>query len=457
MARLSQILICDDDPIFQLAIKHSLKGQYDFRTAFNAEEAIAVLKKHPIDLLVLDIQMRTHDEGLKNLPLFRAIDPELSIIISSSLRDFASVRAALRLGATDYVPKDFDPDELTKTFAQVLETRALLRRNSQQSFELLANQKKHAMIGDCPEMAALKRTIEKVRPSDANVVITGETGTGKEVVARQLRGLAADGTLLPFVAVDSSTIQSTMAESILFGHEKGAFTGAERATSGIFEQANGGIVYFDEIVNMPLEIQAKLLRVLQEKEVTRLGSSRSLQLDFRVICATNQDLDEMVAAGKFKADLLQRLNVIPLHLPPLRSRKNDIPLLLEYYAERHRAAGKRVTFAPETLGVLQEYSWPGNIRELSNLVSYLTVMTDSEVLEISDLPPKIRDRAAPNNGKTGVSPGTFYEQVSEFEGQILREAFQEAKSNVSRMALNLGMDRSHLYSKLKQYGIHGEK
>jgi DNA-binding NtrC family response regulator len=460
MSRLPQILICDDDQVFHLAVKHSLKGRYEFRSAFNAAEAVTILKKQQFELLVLDIQMRTEDEGLKHIPVFREIDPDLSIVMSSSLKDFATVREAMRLGANDYVPKDFDPDELAITFQQVLEKRALLKRNAQQNFEAVTNQKHHVMIGECPEIVALRKTIERVRASNANVVITGETGTGKEVVARQLRGVNADGSLAPFVAVDSSTIQSTMAESMLFGHEKGAFTGAERSTAGIFEEANGGIVYFDEIVNMPLDIQAKLLRVLQEKEVTRLGSSRTLQLEFRVVCATNQDLDEMARNGKFKADLLQRLNVIPIQLPPLKARKSDIPLLLAHYADRNRAGGKRVSFTPEALELLQSYPWPGNIRELSNLVSYLTVMTDGTELDVADLPPKIRDQAvaAGAGGATySVAGGTFYEKVSEFEKQVLKQAYQDSQGNVSRLALTMGMDRSHLYSKLKQYGIHGEK
>ncbi len=431
MSRLPKILICDDDKIFQLAVKHSLKDRYEVRSAFNAEEAEAILKNQQFEVLLLDIQMRTDDEGLKHIPVFRAIDPDLSIVMSSSLKDFATVREALRLGADEYVPKDFDPDELAIIVAQMLEKRALRKKSAQQSFEVLSGQKHHLMVGESTEIVALRKIIERVRASNANVVITGETGTGKEVVARQLRGAAPDGSLAPFVAVDSSTIQSTMAESMLFGHEKGAFTGAERATSGIFEQANGGIVYFDEIVNMPLEIQAKLLRVLQEKEVTRLGSSRVMQLEFRVVCATNQDLDEMVKQGRFKADLLQRLNVIPIQLPPLRSRKGDIPLLLEHFAERNRnrVAGQCMSFSSEALAVLQEYSWPGNIRELSNLVSYLAVMSDLAELDVSDLPPKIRDQPGvrPEGDAPASARGSFYERVSEFEKLERHRAYLRRK------------------------------
>jgi two-component system, NtrC family, nitrogen regulation response regulator NtrX len=252
------------------------------------------------------------------------------------------------------------------------------------------------------------------------------------------------------VAVDSSTIQSSTAESLLFGHEKGAFTGADRSTKGIFEEAHGGIVYFDEIANMSLDIQAKLLRVIQEKEFVRLGSSRTIQSDFRVVCATNRNLEEMCKQGLFKDDLWQRLNVLPIELIPLRGRAEDIPLLVGHFLKKQP---RQLRFANEVIDVLRAYAWPGNIRELVNLVAYVATMTDGDVVELSDLPPKFRDIRVSGSAAPASGAG-FYEKVSSFERELLTTEYAKAEKNITQLALRLGMDRSHLYSKLKEYGIH---
>ena len=465
MNRLPIILICDDDSVFHLAVKHSLKGKFECRTAYHPDEALPIIRNHPIDVVLLDIQMRTADEGLRAIPKFKEADPDLPIIMMSGLTEFGAVREAMRLGATDYVVKDFEQNDIVHAISRVLERRKFLERQGQQNFEVATQQRQHVMIGESPQIRALKKTIDRIRNSPANVVITGETGTGKEVVARQLRKTLPDGSLAPFVAVDSSTIQSSTAESLLFGHEKGAFTGAERTTKGIFEEANGGIVYFDEIANMPLEIQAKLLRVIQEKEVVRLGSSKPLECEFRVICATNRDLDEMVQAGQFKDDLLQRLSVLPIQLPPLRERREDIPLLVEHFLKKQPGDSGKLQFTREAVDVLGAYGWPGNIRELSNLISYVVAMTEGAEVDLADLPPKIRDAArkaaqapvAPAQGASAPAsdaPGTFYDRVSQFEKTILTQEYGNCEGNISKLALALGMDRSHLYTKLREYGIH---
>ena len=293
------ILICDDDKTFHLAVKHSLKGKYECRSAYNGDEALAIVRAQKIDLVLLDIQMRTPDEGLVYIPRLKDADPDLMIVMASGTTDFRTVRDAIRLGAVDYIPKSFDPDDLEHTLELVLQRRALERKNDRLNFEAVASLRKQVLVGESTPARELRKKIERMRASPANVVITGETGTGKEVVARLLRKTLPDGSLEPFVAVDSATIQGSTAESQLFGHERGAFTGAEKMSKGVFEEADGGVVYFDEIANMPLEIQAKLLRVLQEKEITRLGSPKTIALEFRVICATNRNLDELVREGKF--------------------------------------------------------------------------------------------------------------------------------------------------------------
>ncbi|MCM2322814.1 MAG: sigma-54 dependent transcriptional regulator [Oligoflexia bacterium] len=462
--RLPVVLICDDDSLFHMAVKTSLKGRCECRSAYNTDEALAILRNQSAEIILLDVKMRTEDEGLKAIPRLKAANGEIAIIMSSGLKDYQTVREAMRLGATDYVAKDADPEELALTIGRVLERNSLLKTAAQQNFEATTHQRQHLLVGTSPKIQTLRKMIERVRLSNANVVIFGETGTGKEVVARQLRRTGADGTLLPFVAMDSSTIQSSTAESILFGHEKGAFTGAERPAKGIFEEASGGIVYFDEIANMPLEIQSKLLRVIQEKEVVRLGSSRPIPLEFRVICATNKDLEAMCRAGTFKDDLLQRLNVLPLELPPLRDRQEDVPLLAEHFLRRQGATAEKVKFTDDAIAVLQRYAWPGNVRELCNVVAYVTTMTEGPEIDVADLPPRIREhRPAPGalTAESGASSSDnsdgFYEVVAEFEKQLLVRELTRFEGNVSRLALALKMDRSHLYTKLRQYGIQNPR
>lgn len=452
MDLLPKILICDDDAAFQVAVKHSFKGRVECLTAKNCDEALIILKNHAIDILLLDVSIRTPDEGLQFIPKFLELDPDLAIVMSSSRTDYKTVREAMKLGAWDYTPKDFVPEELEHTLLQTLQRRSLLERQEQQNFEARSYQKQHVLVGDSPAILSLKKIVERAKSSTANVVIHGETGTGKEVVARQLRKTLPDGALAPFVAVDSSTIQSSMAESILFGHEKGAFTGAERITKGIFEEANGGIVYFDEIANMPLEIQAKLLRVLQEKEVTRVGSSKVMRLEFRAICATNKNLEEMAKNGTFKDDLLQRLNVIPIELPPLRDRTEDIPLLIRYFCEKHHSQG-RLNFTSEAMTQLIRYAWPGNIRELENLITYLSAMLESSDVHVDDLPSKLRKSILEKTAMVPIGTGTFYDRTRHFEKRLLEDEYVASDGNISKLAEKLGMDRSHLYSKLKEYGI----
>jgi two-component system response regulator AtoC len=261
----------------------------------------------------------------------------------------------------------------------------------------------------------------------------------------------------PFVAVDSATLHSQTAESILFGHEKGAFTGAEGLRRGLFEEADGGVIFFDEIANMPLAIQAKFLRVLQEKEIVRMGSSRVIPLDFRVIAATNRSLEELAKKGEFLPDLIQRLNILPISLSPLRERKEDLPLLVSHFLAQK--SGSRVEFTEDALAALAAYDWPGNVRELSAHIDYSLAMVDDAKVDVPDLHPKVLEVKKPAgsavNGETGSA--SFYDQMSAHEAHLLREAYTRAGGNVSQIALSLGMDRSHLHTKLRQHGIHPAK
>ena len=455
---IQRILLCDDDRTFQGAIKNILNKTYEIMSAYHGDEALAIVRNRAVDLILLDIEMRTRDEGLRFIPMLKDASPETGIIVLSGRTDFQTIKKALAAGALDFLTKDFEPDEIEVKLQSVFEKLDLIKKTSQQDFEASEAQKKHVLIGKSPALQNLKKTLEKIRRSKANVVITGETGSGKEVVARQLRGMGPDRSLNPFVAVDSSTIQSSTAESLLFGHMKGAFTGADCYKKGIFEEANNGVVYFDEIANMPLEIQARLLRVLQEKEITPLGGTKTIPLEFRVICATNRNLEQMTAQGLFKDDLLQRLNVIPVSIPALRDRTEDIPLLIEHFIGKHSFQQPRPVFSEAANQALQHYPWPGNIRELSNVVAYVLTMTDGSEIDVCDLPPKFQDlHPFEQKGTKGGDPGSFYERVAAFEKDILNKEYAQSNGNISLLATQLRMDRSHLYSKLKQFGIHPTK
>lgn len=455
--RMPTVMICDDDALFHLAVKQALKGRLELKSAYHSDEALAILKNQSIDAIFLDIKMRTPEEGLEAIPRLLATDPEVAIIMSSGNTDFGSVKRAVDLGAAGYVPKDFDPASLVQTLDQVLAVRRLKLRSGQQNHEALILQKKHSLVGQSPAVQSLVRLVSKFRASHANVLIQGETGSGKEVVARLLRKTGPEGQLEPFVAVDSSTIQQSTAESALFGHEKGAFTGAERATKGLFEEADGGIIYFDEVGNMPLEIQAKLLRVLQEKEVTRLGSTRPIALEFRVIAATNRDLEADVAAGTFKADLFQRLNVLPVRVPPLREHLEDLGELIAHLVARQGTVGEGIQIDPEVMEAFNRYDWPGNVRELGNLVAYVCAVCEDRRVRLEDLPAKIR-AAGPRRATEASLPweglqGTLKERMMSAERRILSAELDRCEGVVSRVAESLNVDRSHLHGKLKEHGL----
>lgn len=443
-----QILVCDDDPLFRKTLTLLLRDFGMVTAVQNTDETIALLKSKTFDLLFLDIQMRTPDEGLKALPQIRALDTDLSIVMLSGLKDFQIVRQAMKGGADDYLVKDFEPEEFRLTVERTLGKRRLQLTSESRNAEVVRTAKRYCLVGETPCLREVKKLIEKFRLSGANVLIQGETGTGKEIVARLLRKLDSDGTFEPFVAIDSATLHAQTAESILFGHEKGAFTGADSSRKGLFEEADGGVIFFDEIANMPLTIQAKLLRVLQEKEVVRMGSNRPIPLEFRVIAATNRSLETLATRGEFLPDLIQRLNILPITLPPLRERREDLPALVDFFLLQK--AGGLVRMTEAALDALSHYEWPGNVRELSALIDYSLALTDDPEIDLADLHPKILS----GSGKRTPSGASFYDEVARFETDLLKKEYSRLEGNVSQMALALGIDRSHLHSKLKLYGIH---
>ncbi len=454
-----KILICDDEQNIHLSIKSSFEKEYIFKSAYRSDEALVILKNNQIDLVLLDINVEHERSGLALIPKIKALNEEIKIVVFSGLNNFDTVKNAILNGASDYIIKDANPDELKHVLAKTLLQQQTERLNQQQQFELKKHHSANSLIGESEAIQKVRKQIEKARNSPASILISGETGCGKEVIARALRKTNPDGSLEPFIAVDSSTIQSSVAESILFGFEKGAFTGADKTTRGLFEEANGGTIYFDELANMPLDIQNKLLRVVQEKEVMKMGSSKPISLDFRVICATNQNLEDLVSKGKFKDDLYQRLCVLQIEAPSIRDRIDDVPLLLNYFSEKLRGNLNPLHFLPETLEVLKSYSWPGNVREIHNLVLYLYTMMDQENVSPLDLPPKFLKNLGTTSSANRAHQNrqSFYEAVEDFEKKFLEKHYSDFEGNVSKMAATLEMDRSYLHGKLKGFGIHSSK
>lgn len=443
MRHLPRILICDDELSAQASLRTLLEGLAETQTVDHPEKALQALHRAHFDLVLLDLHYAGQALGLTFLGPLKSASPETAFVILSGDRAFESVVQALRLGAADYLSKASDPEELAYGIRRVLRKLALERTGNASAREVQSWESAHTLIGASASMVQLREWISRVRKSAANVLITGETGSGKEVVARLLRGIDELGHPVPFVAVDSATLASSTAEAELFGYEKGAFTGADRSHAGLLEEADGGILYFDELGNMPLEIQNKLLRALQEKEVRRLGSSRSRPVRFRVIAATNANLEQRMREGNFKDDLYQRIAVLPIEIPPLRERREDLPLLVRHFLPPERM------FSEAALNALRAYPWPGNVRELRNTIEYAQALSDERILDVVDLPSKIRGGRAQETESTE----SFYTRVERFERDLLEREYRKRDGSVTGLAIALGMDRSHLYAKLKQLGI----
>lgn len=445
----TRLLVCDDDQLFWSTLRLALKSDYDLDYAASPEETWERLDKMaPYALILLDLCFRTQDEGFALLPKIKARFPTLPVLIISGISSLEAVLQAMRLGATDYLPKEYGMEELKRQIRHALDRQSRVLAGAAAGLPA-----EHALIGRSHAIRELTGLVERIRTTSLNVVLFGEPGVGKEVIAHMLGRARAGEKSKPFVPVDSSTIPLSMAESYLFGHERGSFTGADRLHKGVFEQANGGVIYFDEIANMPYEVQAKLLRVLQEKEVLRIGSASPVRVEFRVICATNRDIESMSQSGQFRFDLFSRLNMVSMYIPPLRERIDDLPMLVAHFAERFALSASPLQFSDAALEVMARYPWPANIRELSNLVQFLGVTCDHRLIEPQDLPSKLR---SPPSLRTSAAPDEvgYYDRIRNFERKLLQREYEQHAGNVSRMAKALQMDRSHLFEKLKDLGIH---
>jgi two-component system nitrogen regulation response regulator NtrX len=452
-----RVLIVDDEPGIRQALKQVLEYEgMEVRAASSGGEAITVYPEYRPDLVFLDVKMAGLD-GLETLHRLRGLDPQAVIVMISGHATVATAVEATQAGAFDFLEKPLDTDRLLVTVRNALSHAELIGENSRLR-ETVG--RRYAMIGESAAMADVRALIAKVGPTGARVLITGENGTGKELVARALH-LASPRRDGAFVEVNCAAIPSELIESELFGHMKGSFTGAFADRAGKFEQADGGTLFLDEVGDMSLSAQAKLLRVLQEGVVSRIGGSKSIEVDVRVLSATNKDLGLEIAEGRFREDLLYRLNVVEIDVPPLRDRTDDIPLLVAHFADL-LAAGSgvpRKEFADDAIRRLQQRSWPGNVRELRNAVERVLILSPGKVVAAADIDALLprADAGAPGSASAGgTEPPTFESFKQDAERNFLVQKLREHDWNVSETARALKMPRSNLYTKIERYRLSRE-
>jgi DNA-binding NtrC family response regulator len=452
MARQPTVLVVDDDPALRQTMEAIVRSAgMNSYTASTGEEAVETVRRHPVDVVLLDVQL-PGISGLQVLRQVRERHPDVGVIMVSVVKDIPVAVEAIKGGALDYVTKDFSPGELSARLSKSLEQLRAERELAWLREEVASRGNKPMVVGRSAAMHAVVEVAEKVATKPVTVLVTGESGTGKEVLARYLHE-HSERRSGPFVAVNLPAIPSELVESTLFGHEKGSFTGAVRQTFGKFELANGGTLFLDELAELKLDVQAKLLRALQEREIERVGGARPIPVDLRVICATNRNLDKLVEDGKFREDLYWRLKVVPVELPPLRERREDVRDLAQHFLARFAAAYGRPTqtLSDGAIGVLERYAWPGNIRELENLIERLVVICDAPVIDESELPLDLSVGAG--LAQEAERESNYAAAMAAFERGYLRRILAQNGWNRRRAAEQLGIGYSTLKGKLRLHGL----
>jgi len=454
------VLVVDDEESVRASVRAILEETCDVFEAANGAEALDVLKSREIDLVMLDQRM-PGEPGIDVLPRIKAADPSTIVVIATAVRELRTAVEALKRGAYDYLTKPFDVDDILMLAQRAFEKRAL-EREVLYLRSALAGAPSDAgglagafegMVGRHPEMVRIYQLIVQLASTPTTVLITGESGTGKELVARAIHARSGRASH-PFVAINVAAIPDALVESELFGHEKGAFTGAHAKKLGRFELAQGGTIFLDEIGCLRLDLQAKLLRALQEREIERLGGVRAIPVDVRIVAATNVNLKDAVRTRAFREDLYYRLNVVPIHVPPLRERREDIGPLAQYFVRKiARECGRDVRgVSAGALEVLTRYDWPGNVRELENVLHRAVVLTRSQVIHLQDVP---LDVAMPETGsRVGEDTGPpLRDALEQFERQYILRVLEGVGWNVSHAARRLGVHRNTVLTKLSAWRI----
>ena len=450
------ILVVDDEPLVRSSLSELLTlSGYAVSVAANGREALNMLKDHHADILITDIKMPEMD-GIQLLQQLKNIYPQIPVIIITSYGSIENAVDAMRQGAYDYITKPIVDSEIKIIIERLLNQRRLQEENIRLKEELSATKRErfHYIVGKSPQMQKIYNLIEAISTTRATVLIHGESGTGKRLVAHAIHKYNEHERGKPFVEVSCGALTETLLESELFGHVKGAFTGAIKDRAGRFEIADGGSIFLDEIDAFPPTLQVKLLRVLQEGEFERVGDNKTVKVDVRVIAATNQDLQELITQDKFRNDLYYRLNIISIEVPPLRERAVDIPLLVEDFIKKHskHMSRKIERVSPETLSALMDYHWPGNIRELENVIERATILSKGSVIEPRDLPEFLHLNAEENggNGNNGLK---LKDALRSPEKDLIMKALNQTNWNRNETAKVLGINRTTLYKKMNKFGL----
>jgi two-component system response regulator AtoC len=441
------LLVVDDDPVTVDLLKEVLsKEGYDVTTALSGEEAIARGTENLFDMIITDVRMGEKD-GIEVLRSFKKASPETTVIVITAFGSIENAIEAIREGAFDYISKPFKLEEIKFTIRMAFEHRRLFQENRFYRQELLNKYQFKNVIGRTSQMFHVYKMIAKVADTKSTVLLYGERGTGKELIARSIHYNSLRNSR-PFIPVDCASLVETLMESELFGHVRGAFTGAHSAKKGLFEEADGGTLFLDEVSNLNLSMQTKLLRFLQEHEIKRVGGMESIRVDVRVIAAANQPLEPLVKEGKFREDLYDRLNVVSITLPPLRERKEDIPLLANHFLQKFSEENhKNIShISPEALEILLQYSWPGNVRELEHTIERAVILSTHPIVLPEDFPGKMFEEIK----RTETLPPERSLSLREVEKRHALKVLQETKGNKKKASEILGIDRATLYRILEK-------
>jgi DNA-binding NtrC family response regulator len=452
---VTRILLVEDEVNMARTLAKILRRRgFEVSSATNGSEALAALAEAEFDVVITDLNMPLMD-GMNLLKAMKEKELSPVTLVLTGHGTIQSAVEAMRLGAWDYLIKPCHPDELLLKVGQALETRDLRRQVTRLESELRHYSRFGEIIGQTESMQRIYATIEAVSQNKSNILVTGENGTGKELVARAIHAKSQVHDH-PFVAINCGALAETLLESQLFGHRRGAFTGAIDDHDGVFQAADGGTLFLDEIAEIPLSLQVKFLRAIQEKEVTPLGTTRPVRVDVRLIAATNVDLEERMREGLFRADLFYRLNVVTIHVPPLRQRREDIPLLVEnFVAEFGKAYGIDKRVSPEAMALLVRYEWPGNVRELQNVIERAFALSSAPDIRPSDLPPSLLAESEPEPTAEEVPAAADGPPMplEEVEKQNIAAALRRSGGNKNEAARILGIDRQRLYRKIEKYGL----
>ena len=449
--RREKILVIDDDESLRRVLEYNLAQEgYAVLSAASGEQGLELLKKEGADVVVTDVRMPGMD-GLQVLEGARKVDPNIQVVILTAFGTIEMAVEAMKAGAFHYISKPFNRDELKLTLKKALQLKQLERENVTLRQELKERSGLEAIIADSPQMQVILEMIERVAPTETTVLILGESGTGKELIARAIHANSprAGG---PFVAVNCAAIPENLLESELFGHVRGAFTGAIRDRVGKFEAADRGTIFLDEIGEMRPELQVKILRCLEERVLERVGDNRLIRVDVRVLAATNKDLTKAIQAGEFREDLYYRLNVVPLQIPPLRERREDIRPLVQHFLKR-LGASPRLTVAPDAFRALESYDWPGNVRELENALERAMIFHRDDAIALADLPETIRAPKAKEAANLAMSLPEAGLSLEEVEKELILRALQKHEWNQSRAARYLGITRHTLLYRIEKHNI----